>query len=208
MRLELPHFEIEGEYGANQEKYTDFWMHLGGCAATCACESALLFKKYHGLSEAYPYDTDEVTREQFNAFTLEMKPYLRPRMMGIDRLSIYEEGFGAYLHDKGIDFIKIGELPGEVPYEQAEEAVRREFDKGFPVPALTLRHKDKKFFDFDWHWYLINGYEEREDGFFVRLASWGEYIWVSFRELWETGYERRGGLILYDMEEQTANTQR
>ena len=126
MRLELPHFEIEGEYGANQEKYTDFWMHLGGCAATCACESALLFKKYHGLSEAYPYDTDEVTREQFNAFTLEMKPYLRPRMMGIDKLSLYMDGFSAYLHDRGVDCIRIGELPGEVPYEQAEEAVRRD----------------------------------------------------------------------------------
>lgn len=51
---ELPHYEIGGYYGFNQEWYRDFTMNKGGCAATTAAEMCLLFKKYFGIATLYP----------------------------------------------------------------------------------------------------------------------------------------------------------
>ena len=37
--------------------------------------------------------------------------------------------------------------------------IKKKINEGTPVPYLMLRHKDKKFADFVWHWFLCIGYE-------------------------------------------------
>ena len=108
-------------------------------------------------------------------------------------------GTSKYLADNGIDCISMRGFDGNEPYEEACESLRRQIDNGYPVPNLTLYHTDRKFRDYVWHWFILNGYEDREDGLYVKAVTYSGYQWMSFEQLWNTGHEVRGGLVLFEM---------
>ncbi len=66
-----------------------------------------------------------------------------------------------------------------------------------------MKHKDPRFEDFTWHWFMITGYEEKEDIFMIKAVSYGQWQWLDFKALWDTGYEQKGGLIIYEVKERT-----
>lgn len=41
MERHLDYFKIEGEYGGNQDWFTNIVMHIGGCGAATACDSCI-----------------------------------------------------------------------------------------------------------------------------------------------------------------------
>ena len=44
----------------------------------------------------------------------------------------------------------------------------------------------------------LRGYDEKPDGrFLVKAVTYGAYEWLDFAKLWNTGYDRKGGLILF-----------
>lgn len=88
----LDYYTIDGALGWSQDWFRDWWMHLGGCAAVTACDCNILLARDHGLAALYPHDPQLVTRQDYERYAMTMKPYLRPRRTGIDRLSIYLEG--------------------------------------------------------------------------------------------------------------------
>ena len=61
--------------------------------------------------------------------------------------------------------------------------------------------------EYVWHWFMLVGYAQTEEAFFVKTATYGEAHWLSLTELWNTGYEERGGMILYEEERNSTNTQ-
>ena len=91
-------------------------------------------------------------------------------------------------------------LEGKKPYETAQAAVRSQIDQGYPIPTLILNHRNKALNDYVWHWFLINGYDETDDGFLVKAVTYSKYEWLDFQLLWNTGHERRGGLVLYNLD--------
>lgn len=206
LRKELEHFMIGYSYGGNQDWFRTFMMRIGGCGAETACDSCLYFALHMGFDKLYPYDLSSITRKSYVDFAHVMEKYLWPRMSGINRLDIYTEGLGKYLKDCGEDRITMYTLDGNEPVEAAAAAIVRQIDSGYPVPTLILNHKDRRMKDFNWHWFLINGYDEREDGLWVRTVTYSSYLWVSLNQLWETGHKMRGGLVLYRIrdKEQTA----
>ncbi|MEZ3488194.1 MAG: BtrH N-terminal domain-containing protein [Lachnospiraceae bacterium] len=132
-----------------------------------------------------------------------MKPYIRPRVNGVKKLEWYIEGFERYLSDvsarTGADSrIRMDEFSGEHTYEEARAVMKEQLDAGFPVPYLMLRHKmSGKYKDFIWHWFLVVGYEEAGEDFHIIAATYGEKVRLLLKELWNTGYEEKGGVILY-----------
>lgn len=75
-------------------------------------------------------------------------------------------------------------------------SLQKRLQDGFPLPCLVLNHKDKAFSDFVWHWFLILGCREKKGRFQVLAATYGEGVWLDFARLWDTGFARKGGLIL------------
>ena len=197
MRKELDHFRIGNSYGGNQDWFRTFMMRIGGCGAETACDSCLYFAIHMGFDKLYPYDLSEINRKSYVDFAHLMEKYLWPRMSGINRLDIYTEGLGKYFTDCGEDRITMDTLDGTETAETAAAAIIRQIDSGYPVPTLILNHKDRRMKDFNWHWFLINGYDEREDGLWVKTVTYSSYLWVSLGQLWETGHKMRGGLVLY-----------
>lgn len=202
MQKELDHFMIGRSYGGNQEWFSNFMMRLGGCAAETACDSSVYFAREKGITEAYPYDSQRLTRKEYVEFSKIMEPYLRPHRSGIDRLDIFIDGYGRYLRDAGVTQVNMTGLEGYEPVEKARAALIAQIDRSLPVPALVLMHKNRKFKDYNWHWFLINGYKTLDENHtLVKAVTYSEYQWLPLEELWDTGYRRKGGLILYDIKD-------
>ena len=201
MKRELQHFYIGASYGGNQDWFSSFMMRVGGCAAETACDSSVFFALHRGLTKIAPENVSALTKEKYTEFAGKMRPYLSPRISGIDRLDIYTEGYAKYLHDCGETRLKMTHLDGTEPYEEARAAVVRQIDAGYPVAALILNHRSRKLRDYVWHWFLINGYNDTENGFEVKTVTYGSYEWLNLDELWNSGYERRGGFVLYRIDE-------
>lgn len=198
MKKELDYFYVDGKYGWNQGDFKDLWMNKGGCACVTACDSFIYMKKYLGKDRVYPLDVSNVSRNDYIDFSNEVKPYIRPRWSGVDRLEIYVDGISDYLEDVGEKSISLSEFSGNNSFEKAREQVKIQINKKMPIPMLVLMHKNSYFKDFVWHWFLLTGYEEEGDSFMVKVVSYGTYRWFDFKSLWDTGHKRKGGLILFD----------
>ena len=223
MRKELEHHYIEGSYGGNQEWFIGPMMKLGGCGAETACESSIYFANYFGMKHLYPFDLSHLTVEDYKKFGAIMKPYLSPRMTGIDRLDIFIDGYLSYLKDRGETGIEMREFSGDNSFESARDKVIKQIDNGYPIPMLMLNHRDKRYKDYDWHWFIVDGYAEgteapppgpwsgagcaasnsiSPDGserFYIKTATYSEWDWFDLEYFWNTGHDRKGGLVIFDI---------
>lgn len=189
----IDYFNIEGTPGGNQDWCTDFWMYLGGCAALAACDVSICLAQNLGLSGCCPYDPQKMTRKKYVDFSMKMKPYIHPRMGGVAKLSIFTEGFGKYLKERGYEAV-FKECPGESSFQEAEDFVKNTLKKNLPVPFLLLRHRDKRFKDLNWHWFMVTGYVVRGERSILKYHTYGEEQEIDFQQLWATGMYRRGGM--------------
>lgn len=199
MRRELDHFYIGKSYGGNQEWFRTFMMRLGGCGAETACDSSIYFAREFGVRGIYPHDADRLSKADYVDFAHRMEKYLWPRRSGINRLETYIDGYSRYLRDAGVFGLSMDGFSGNASTERACEALKSQIDRGLLIPNLTLRHGNRRFRDYVWHWYILNGYDEREDGMYVKAVTYSGWEWLNFAELWDTGSLERGGMILFDM---------
>ncbi|MBR4642063.1 MAG: hypothetical protein IKO74_04990 [Selenomonadaceae bacterium] len=200
-KKELPHFYIGESLGGQQKwysRFTDFGMHVGGCAAVTACDCAIYFEKYFNLRGLYPFDLKNITREDYLRFGKIMEPYLYPRWSGVDKLEIFIDGFGRFLKDRHVD-LKLSAWSGENNFYDTQKIIVAQIDSGCPLPCLTLKHKEPALQDYVWHWFILNAYEFRGEDFFVQAVSYGIGRRINFATLWDTGYQRKGGLILFEI---------
>ena len=104
-----------------------------------------------------------------------------------------------YLADAHDDRLQMEAFHGTHTYEEAVEAVCRQIDNACLIPYLMLKHKNEKgpLEDYIWHWFILAGYEKKEDDLLVKAISYGEHKWFSLKEMWDTGYDKKGGMILY-----------
>lgn len=195
-RNELPYFEIGDSYGGNQRWFLDPWMHIGGCGALTMCDFLIYEAVCKGRKDCYPKDPEHLTRRDYRRFGMEVKPYLRPRESGIKDLGTFVEGAARYLEDSEIEGFAMETLEGSAPLEEAEKVIRDRIDAGLPVPMLLLKHQDSKFNFFEWHWFPIIGYEEEDGKMQIKTATYGKAHWLPLGELWDTGQEERGGLVI------------
>lgn len=201
MKLELDHFYIGDSCGGQQEWFTEYMMNKGGCACVTACDSCIVLSREPGLRGLYPYDTDHPSLEDYLSFAEIMKPYLKPRRTGIDRLDIYIDGFRAYLRDHEVEVLDLEGFEGAGSVHRAAGLIEQQLALGFPVPYLLLLHRDRTFDDYQWHWFLLTGLDRPDlasaDGARVKAVTYGKGVWMDLVRLWNTGHRRKGGIILF-----------
>lgn len=198
MKRELDYFTIEGAYGGNQDWFTNVVMNMGGCAAATACDCCIYLALRKGAEKLYPYSVQELTKDNYIAFSQKMKPYIRPRIGGVKKLEWFLKGFESYVKDAAGDTlrVKLAAFSGENSYEKARDMIRSQINAGYPIPYLLLRHKKaEKYKEYIWHWFLLVGYEETEDDMLVKTATYGESTIFPLRELWDTGNREKGGMV-------------
>lgn len=197
---ELDYFKIGSTFGGNQEWMKDYWMRLGGCAALAAVDTCIYLQGKLGVENLCDFDATNMTRDDYCRFGMIMKPYIAPRFSGVNRIDIYTDGFGKYLRQRGSDAIKMEAFPITADYDVAVKALCSQLDADLPVPFLLLRHKNSKFKDFYWHWFMLTGYRNEEAELEVCFTTYGGYVWHSFRELWESGHDDASGMVIYTLD--------
>ena len=195
MRIELEHFRVGADYGGDQEKFADPGMKIGGCGAVTACDLCIYLAKYRGMNALYPFDPQHVTQQDYLDFGMQMRAFLAPRAMGIHKTEIFVEGLSAYLNSRGTQPLPMQNIRGSLNYGAARDLICDQIDRGFPVPYLMLLHRDNRFKDFMWHWFLLNGYERFGDTCAVKAVSYGEWKWMDLQQLWQTGRSQKGGFV-------------
>ncbi len=201
MKRELEHFWIGDSYGGNQDWFPTFMMRVGGCAAETACDSSIYFALRRGLAAIAPENAAALSKKDYIRFAYAMRPYLYPRMYGVDRPETYIDGYGRFLRDRGETRLRMTPLGGGEPYGTARDTVGEQIARGFPVPMLVLRHRGKAYEDYVWHWFLLNGCDDSNGAFLVKAVTYSGFRWLDFAGLWDTGYRKRGGLVVYDLKE-------
>ena len=198
MLKELDYFWVGEEYGGRQSLLPDVIMRFAGCAAVTACDSLIYMTLYKNLKNLCPFSTDQLRGRDYVAFFKTVKPYLRPRLMGINRLEIFVAAFKKFLKEHGTFFLDLLPWSGDHDEQNTVETIKQQIDRGFLIPYLLLHHKNPNFENYEWHWFLLTGYDEKPDGrFLVKAVTYGAYEWLDFAKLWNTGYDRKGGLILF-----------
>lgn len=198
IKKELDHFMIGDSYGGNQRWMRDPWMHIGGCAALTTCDAFIYMMLYQGRKQLYPFSRSVcITKKQYRKFAMMMKPYLQPRETGIKDIDTYIEGVRIYLEDSDVSDIELAGVEGSEEYERAAERIVASIDDEMPVPYLMLKNQHKEMKFFEWHWFLLNGYELREGELYVKAATYGKAHWINFRNLWDTGHDEKGGFVLF-----------
>ena len=102
-----------------------------------------------------------------------------------------------YLEDTDVKDLYLNGLEGSESYETARDTIRTSIDEEIPVAYLMLKHRDKEFDFFQWHWFLVNGYEETADTFKIKAATYGKAHWMDLGRLWDTGYDHKGGIVTF-----------
>ena len=158
-KVELPYFNVGKNYGSNQSWMMDPWMHLGGCAALTTCDVFIYMSMYKGRKDLYSLKSPsqrELDRKAYSKFAMSVKLYLEPRRTGIKDLKTYTDGVELYLKDTDVEDIELKSIEGSEPYEKIRMAVEESINKGMPLAYLMLKHKDKAFEFFEWHWFIVN----------------------------------------------------
>lgn len=200
MKKELAYFNIETSFGGNQDWFTDHWMNIGGCAAAAACDSCICMEKSGLQQNVYPYDIKNLNKKDYIDFAMQMKPYLRPRWNGIDKLEIYIDGMNNYLRDIGNSSLLLESFSDDRQLNETMIKVKQQIDNNLPIPFLLLRHQNRDFYDLLWHWFMLVGYDEFDGELYVKIATYGDYSYFSFGDLWSSGHKNNGGMILYSCE--------
>ena len=195
MRMELPYFNVENDFGGDQHKLDRFIMRKGGCAAVTACDCSIYFELYKNLRGLYPYDVQNISYKNYRQFSEIMTPYLHPRMSGIDKLETYIDGFKKFLAKRGVTNLNFQGWDGSENLQATQEKISAQINNGWLIPCLTLEHKNPAMTTYVWHWFLFTGYDDAEN-FKVKVTTYGNFHWINFADLWNTGFERKGGIIL------------
>ena len=197
MKVELPYFKIGDSVGGQQAWSPDYMMRIGGCGAVTACDCSIYLELYKNLRGLYPFDVKNISKEDYIKFSEVIKPYLHPRWHGINKLEIYIDGFTKFLRDHGENKLQLLDWDGHKEFKSTHMLLKYQIDNGYPVPCLTLHHQNIVLKKYTWHWFLLTGYEVDGDNWNVKLTSYGVERWFNFDMLWDTGFNERGGLIIF-----------
>lgn len=197
MKVELPYFKIEDSVGGQQAWFPNYMMRIGGCGAVTACDCSIYFQLYKNLRGLYPFDEKNISKNDYINFSETVKPYLHPRWHGIYKLQMYIDGFTQFLREHGEKNLQLSGWDGHYDFKSTHAILKYQIDKGYPVPCLLLQHQNPTLKKYTWHWFLLTGYEICGEDFYVKAVSYGVERWFNFDFIWDTGFEEKGGLIIF-----------
>ena len=199
---ELKFFLIDGKYyGGDQNWSNHKWMKLGGCSTVSFCEACIClagtFRKLRGL---YPYDPIHVKKQEFMDYFKMVFQYVYPGIGGLSSIERFKRMAQSFVDTRDIN-VGFNCLSGSAAYEDAESFIVGHIDQGYPVMYLMLKHKDRAFEDYEWHWFTVTGYERAYNGLRVEFATWGEKHSFMLENAWDTRKTMKGGLVAMTLPE-------
>lgn len=196
MQNELDFFLIDRVHCGGDQNWSPHWLtRLGGCSTVTACELAIcLCRTFPLLRGLYPYEPENVTKDDFLHFMDDMYPFVHPGVRGLTDIAKYAHGLASYAESVGC-CLKTHLLHGESTVQDAARFIMQSIDARLPVAYLMLNHRNPAFEDFEWHWFTVIGYDGTAENLHITAATYGQRFTLPLHSAWDTGHRWKGGLV-------------
>ena len=163
-------------------------------------ELSIQLSLFHGMS-LFPGKgpSSDLGKKEYMDFVSETKKYLRPRPSGITDLAYYCGQGEKFFRDRGETGIRLTPAYGSESAQEAFLKLKHQIAQNLIVPTLLMKHQSEAFRNYTWHWFLLAGARGEGDSAEAFAVTYGAGRWISFTGLWDTGYLRKGGMILVEI---------
>jgi len=190
----------ETTFGPDQVWYPDRWLRKSGCGPT----SASLLMAYYAFTRPELrslYIADDLTRHSFIRQMQEMSRFIKPGMMGVDKISKYVDGVIQFADEKGITLsphvFEVGEKNDARRNELQGLAdfVSKGLSSDSPLGFLVLSRGNEKHLQ-NWHWITVTGADITEDTIRATASDEGKKKTFDL-SLWYHTTSMNGGLVYF-----------
>ncbi len=174
-------------YGGNQYWFPKKFNQLSGCgpvvAANITAYLSQTFKdKYNDL---YPYK-GIVNKKDFTLHMVEIRKYVKPGIFGLTSVNKFSDGVLAFSKNRGVSLTShiLDEKADSI--QEAINFILEALSQRLPIAILVLKHQNKEFKEFTWHWMTITGLNLKPESntFYISVSTYGEHREINLDLLW------------------------
>ena len=187
-------------FGPDQAWYSDKWRARAGCgpvsASIITAYLAFTRSNYRTL-----YSSETMDQDDFLQHMNEIFEFVRPGMMGVNRMPMYTEGVTSYAASKGVTLttrvfevqgVRIGQREPSHPLADfGAEGLSSDSPLGFM--ALSRGRENRLQ---NWHWITITSAEITDEDIRVHASDEGRKIAFDL-QLWYMTTGLPGGLVYF-----------
>ena len=174
-------------YGGNQYWFPKKFNQLSGCGPVVAANitaylSQTFTDKYNDL---YPYK-GIVNKKDFTLHMVEIRKYVKPGIFGLTSVNKFSDGVLSFAKNRGISLTShiLDEKADSI--QQAIDFILEALSQRLPVAILILKHQNKEFKEYTWHWMTITGLNlnPQSSKCFISVSTYGEHREINLELLW------------------------
>ncbi|MBU3181053.1 hypothetical protein [Clostridium psychrophilum] len=174
-------------YGGNQYWFPKKFNQLSGCGPVVAANitaylSQTFTDKYNDL---YPYK-GIVNKKDFTLHMVEIRKYVKPGIFGLTSVNKFSDGVLSFAKNRGVSLTShiLDEKADSI--QQAIDFILEALSQRLPVAILILKHQNKEFKEYTWHWMTITGLNlnSQSNKCFISVSTYGEHREINLELLW------------------------
>ena len=174
-------------YGGNQYWFPKKFNQLSGCGPVVAANitaylSQTFTDKYNDL---YPYK-GVVNKKDFTLHMVEIRKYVKPGIFGLTSVNKFSDGVLSFAKNRGISLTShiLDEKADSI--QEAIDFILEALSQRLPVAILILKHQNKEFKEYTWHWMTITNLNlnSQSNRCYISVSTYGEHREINLELLW------------------------
>ncbi|MCB2294962.1 hypothetical protein LGK95_15855 [Clostridium algoriphilum] len=174
-------------YGGSQYWFPKKFNQLSGCGPVVAANitaylSQTFTDKYYNL---YPYN-GIVNKKDFTLHMIEIRKYVKPGIFGLTSVNKFSDAVLAFSKNRGVSLTShiLDEKADSI--QEAIDFILEGLSQRIPVAILVLKHQNKDFKEYTWHWMTITGLNlnSQSNKCFISVSTYGEHREINLDLLW------------------------
>jgi len=174
-------------YGGNQYWFPKKFNQLSGCGPVVAANitaylSQTFTDKYNAL---YPYK-GIVNKKDFTMHMVEIRKYVKPGIFGLTSVNKFSDAVLAFSKIRGVSLTShiLDEKTDSI--QEAINFIFEALSQRLPIAILVLKHQNKEFKEYTWHWMTITGLNlnPQSNKCYISVSTYGERREIDLDLLW------------------------
>ncbi|HEY8805599.1 MAG TPA: hypothetical protein VIM42_10950, partial [Clostridium sp.] len=138
--------------------------------------------KYNAL---YPYK-GIVNKKDFTMHMVEIRKYVKPGIFGLTSVNKFSDAVLAFSKIRGVSLTShiLDEKTDSI--QEAINFIFEALSQRLPIAILVLKHQNKEFKEYTWHWMTITGLNlnPQSNKCYISVSTYGERREIDLDLLW------------------------
>lgn len=183
--------------GGNQAWYESSWRQRAGCGPTSAA-NITAYLAFTRAEYKLLYKPQNMNRDNFLQHMNDLYKYITPGPMGVNKVSMFEEGILKFAHDREVSintnvFVVDSISNKNRNTKQLYEFVEKGLSEDSPIAFLNLSRGLESSLQ-NWHWITITDAIFNKDSLITTASDEGKNITFDLK-LWYETTRMHGGLV-------------